>query len=295
MYQMTSNTKKYTHSSTLAELKEALTWLEQKLEIRTINTRINNYLKVLESPQSQEEYLLTKKEVDEFLIIYRAFKNESKDNILTQVKFIVSGGDYRQDSNPIKSDPARDYLHELSIAARLRLAGIQVETNSICDVVANYDNKKIYIECKRVRSDSKLLSRIKEANKQIVQRIGIKKSDAYGYITVDVTDLLQIGKNIEEYNSVEHLKDYSKKRLSTFSKKYGEKIRASVSKKVCAVVFYAHILGIVLNGENKQLYYIGVFYSLGTEGKNEVKLRLNLTFQPCFCQNIVTNDYAVND
>lgn len=290
MYEMTSNTQRHTHSETVRELSKALTWLEQDLGIRTANTRVQNYFKVLDKAESvkefekYKEYLLTKKEVDEFLFIHRAFKSEPKENILKQVKFAISGTYYRQDSNPEKSEPARDYLHELSVAARLKLSGIEVETNNICDVVAKYDDKNIYIECKRVRSKSKVLPRIKEANKQIAKRIGARKNSAYGYITVDVTDLLLIGKNIEEYDSVEHLKTYSKNRLAAFSKEYGENIRALVSKKICSVIFYAHILGVVKSDTASQLYNIGVFYSVGTEGKNEERKLLNFNFQPHLCK-----------
>ncbi|MFQ2253295.1 hypothetical protein NUT31_09260 [Aeromonas sp. BC14] len=288
MYEFHSDPRKYTHDETVSELGKALTWLEQDLGLRIVNTRIQNYQNILneretlKEPEEYKNYLLTKKEVDEFLIIYRAFESEPKENILKQIKFVISGLPYRQDSAPEKPDPARDYLHELSIAARLKLAGISVETSEDCDVVARYDHKIIYIECKRVRSKSKILPRVKDANKQIINRMGLRKSAAYGYITVDVTDLLDIGKKIEEYNSIEHFRAYSKLRLAAFSKDYGASIRSSVHKKVCAVVFYAHILGVIVS-PNRQLYNVGVFYSLGAEGDSQEKMLLNMKFQPHLC------------
>lgn len=290
MYEITSNSQKHTHSETLSELGKALAWLEKDLGLRVVNTRIQNYFKLLDKAEptkdfeKYKQYLLTKKEVDEFVFIYRAFKGEAKENIYKQVEFAISGTDYRHNIKREKSEPARDYLHELSIAARLKLSGVEVETNNICDVVAKFNNKKIYIECKRVKSKNKVLPRIKEANKQIAKRIGLRKNNAYGYITVDVTDLLCIGKNIEEYDDIEHFKTYSKIRLGAFSKEYGMKIRSLVSNKICSVIFYAHILGSIKSAKANQLYNVGFFYSIGTEGANKDKISLNFNFQPHLCK-----------
>ncbi|MCS6241373.1 hypothetical protein [Shewanella baltica] len=286
MYVMVSNTHMRTHYEMVCELNNALTWLDNILGIRSKNTRIDKYHKLLSTADSlnsnedYKDYILTKKEVDEFLLIYTAFKNEPKENILKQVKFSVSGAYYRQDSNPEKAEPSRDYLLELSVAARLKLSGIEVQTNNICDVVAKYHEKYIYIECKRVRGKNKLLQRVKEASNQISKRIGLKKLNAFGYIMIDVTDLLSVGKNIDEYKSFEHMKTYPIARLKEFSEKYNHDISKLVGKKICGIIFYAHFLGVINLDGKLQPYNFPVYFAAGNEGTSLVKKNLNSEFLP---------------
>ena len=59
-----------------------------------------------------------------------------------------------------------DFAFELSVASRFLSAGHPVESGTLADVVAIVGRHKIYVECKRIQSDRKFITRVGEAAKQ---------------------------------------------------------------------------------------------------------------------------------
>jgi hypothetical protein len=63
---------------------------------------------------------------------------------------------------------------------------------SICDVVVDLGKLgTLFVECKRIKSDKKISTNIKKANKQIIERTkSHHSSKAKGMIAINITDLL---------------------------------------------------------------------------------------------------------
>lgn len=280
LYFSESVVQRHLSSETQIELKKACQWVDSYLEIRIINTRIEKYMKYLSDKKSfdslddAKKYILTIKEVEEFLIVYRAFKNERNEKIIAKVKDVVSGKYYRIEGISQEREVSRDFLHELSIAARLKKSGLEVDIESECDVVTSFENRKVYIECKRVRSEEQLYKRIKNANLQIKNRIGLKKLSSCGYIVIDVTDLLTKSIDIEYFNDKKHFSSLSLDKIKVFSNNYGEAIRKRVDSKVYGVILYSHLLGVVKNlapEKKSSPLNMAVLYAIECNGKTEVK------------------------
>lgn len=280
LYFSESVVQRHISSETKIELKKACQWVDSYLGIRIINTRIEQYMKYLSDKKSfdslddAKKYILTIKEVEEFLIVYRAFKNEKNEKIIAKVKNVVSGKYYRIEGISQEREVSRDFLHELSIAARLKKSGLEVDIESECDVVTSFENRKVYIECKRVRSEEQLYKRIKSANSQIIKRIGLKKAFSCAYLVIDITDLLTKSFDIEHFNDKKHFSSVSLDKIKVFSANHGESIRKKVDNKVYGVIFYSHFLGVLSNLTSEikgRPFNIGVFYTLECNGKIEVK------------------------
>src|SRR5690606_37301139 len=79
---------------------------------------------------------------------------------LDQLKKVTSGKPFK---SQIGADPARDFAFELSIAARFLAAGYPVNVTSVADTIAVVGKHKVYVECKRVQSPSKVIKRIGQA------------------------------------------------------------------------------------------------------------------------------------
>lgn len=128
-------------------------------------------------------------EANEIIRIYNDLKGLDIQEYLDQIKKVITGQEFRATS---ESDPARDFLFELSMAARFLRAGYKISLKSICDIEVKLpDGRILFVECKRVKSLKKLSKNIKNANQQIVRRIKDSSSlKNIGMVAVNVTDLL---------------------------------------------------------------------------------------------------------
>jgi hypothetical protein len=128
-------------------------------------------------------------EANEIIRVYNNLKGIETAEFIDQIKKVVSGQELRASSD---NDQARDFLFELSIACRFIKAGFEVSLTGICDVVVDLgDNGKLFVECKRIKSENKIEANVKKANKQIVSRTKASiSSKAKGLVAVNITDLL---------------------------------------------------------------------------------------------------------
>ena len=279
MFSLESKKIKRSESEIISDLHDAIWWMENKLELKVASTRIAKYEKYLSDKHSitsaddYKKFLLIRKELDEFLNISRIFSPSNDESLDKKIKNIISGNFFRFEAKKNKPDPSRDYLHELSVAAKLKKSGLSVDISGICDVVVKYLNKTLYIECKRVKSKSKLIKRIKEADKQIKKRVGLRKANVAGYITIDITDLLiplEENYSILEYDDLKHFKEYSYELLKNYSNKYGVRIRKEVGNRVYGVVFFSHFLGVIKNKINQPVYQSCLYALSCNRGKSTI-------------------------
>ncbi|MEZ9627842.1 hypothetical protein [Aliivibrio fischeri] len=204
---MENNTKNYIHKfeELLAMYEEVCHWFDE-LGFSYTRHRYGVYKKHLESflrmaeeksfPKDKEELLTFKTgfdsayiEVHEIIRIYNALRNIESSEFLEQIKKVTSGREIRQKEG---DDQARDFLFELSVASRFIKAGYSVSLTSVCDVVVDLGKDGIlFVECKRIKSHSKIATNVKKANKQLTKRIKAgKTSKVRGLVAINITDLL---------------------------------------------------------------------------------------------------------
>ncbi len=93
------------------------------------------------------------------------------------------------------------------MAARFLKAGYEVDLRTITDIEVQIGDRKLYVECKRIKSVKQLGKRISKANNQIRTRINKEISNKNrGMIALNLTDLLNpdsrpiITKSINDYS-----------------------------------------------------------------------------------------------
>lgn len=203
---MKSDDKQYSHQldNLISLYAEACEWLNElgiaysknrygvyKQHFEKFTELENNYSKL-----ENEDLLSFKKkfdnaylEVNQLIRIYDRLKEIDSGEFMEQIRKVASGQEFRANS---ENDQARDFLFELSIASRFMKAGFSISLTGICDVVVDLvGDGKLFVECKRIKSQTKIGANIKKASKQIYSRV---KADAsskvYGLIAINVSDLL---------------------------------------------------------------------------------------------------------
>ncbi|WP_224214394.1 hypothetical protein [Vibrio metschnikovii] len=204
---MENNTKNYEHKfeELLALYEDVCNWFDE-LGFSYTRNRYGVYKKHLENflimaeekalPKEKKDLLTFKTgfdsayiEVHEIIRVYNGLKDIEANEFLDQIKKVTSGREIRQKEG---DDQARDFLFELSIAARFIKAGYSVSLTGVCDVVVDLGaNGTLFVECKRIKSQSKIAANVKKANKQLTKRIkAAKTSKVRGLVAINVTDLL---------------------------------------------------------------------------------------------------------
>lgn len=199
----------FTHdfSSLLSNYEEVCAWFDS-LGFRFAITRYGIYHKNIQKlsrlsdgekifdnitnenlDKSIRELLNSHIEANEIIRIYNDIRKLDSQGYLDQIKKVISGQEFRATSD---SDPARDFLFELSTASRFLRAGYNVSLKSVCDIIVDLpDGRQLFVECKRIKSLKKLSKNVKMANQQIVRRVKDSSSlKNIGLVAVNVTDLL---------------------------------------------------------------------------------------------------------
>lgn len=132
-------------------------------------------------------------EVNEVIRVYDALKTAEASDIFDQIKKITSGAEYRGET-----DQSRDFLFELSVAARFIKAGFNTMVTGISDVtIALNEELTLYVECKRVKSARRIGRNISKATKQIKKRVeATHQGKGVGIVALNLTDLVTAPKNI---------------------------------------------------------------------------------------------------
>ena len=136
----------------------------------------------------QDWFVYTLREVSELFWIYRALKIRMPKGAEEKLKLINSGRDFAAfDTN----STSRDTQFELRIASYFCNKNLVIDVSTETDIVIEFEKFFLYIECKRIHSDKKLMRNIYEANDQLKLRMPKKRGDkpCYGIIAIDVTAL----------------------------------------------------------------------------------------------------------
>ena len=178
--------------------KESVEWLRE-LGVSKPADRYHGYLRAFEAfknfkgdeagrTDKFKSYVNAQAELYELSRVRSALAEVDSEHYINTLKRISQGQPFR---HVAENDPGRDYLFEMSIAARLLKAGHEVELNHIADVVTRIEGRKIYFEAKRIKSVAKLASRVSEANSQLKKRLAQDSSSkSRGIVAVNVTDVI---------------------------------------------------------------------------------------------------------
>lgn len=130
--------------------------------------------------------------------VYEAFKDVKSNNFDERIKRIVAGQDFYNSANA--EDQPRDFLYELLVATWFKESGYEIDFDQLTDVVAIKDNKTVYIECKRIKSNRGLEKNFRKACKQL-KRID-KTENTYGLVFIDVYNCVADKLKDYEYNDI---------------------------------------------------------------------------------------------
>jgi len=266
--------------------REVCDWLKS-LGAFSASNRFSTYLKIfdnfgsetpyaLQSDDNFRNYVIAQGEVTELIRIRKWLDSVDSDDYLNQLKKVTSGKPF---SSQATADPARDFTFELSIAARFLAAGYPVDVTGMADTIAHVGPYKIYVECKRVQSPSKVLKRIKEAQKQIGVRLSADASSkSRGLVACKISEVLNPTLNIPIYTNAMKFRIESENSLKAYIRENEENLKKHTAKKQLGVLFENNLNGVVydeesLNPEPKIINCRGAtfyYHNLGSEDKHLV-------------------------
>ena len=136
----------------------------------------------------QDWFVYAIREISELFWIYRALSIRMPKGVEEKLKLINSGRDFAAfDTN----STSRDTQFELRIASYFCSKDLIIDVSTETDIIVEFEKFFLYIECKRIHSEKKLMRKIYEANDQLKLRMPKKRGDkpCYGIIAIDVTSL----------------------------------------------------------------------------------------------------------
>lgn len=140
-------------------------------------------------------------EIYDFVSIYKAFKEVPNDQLtlLTQkLQKAVNGPVNAAEETP-DSTTARNFLFEATVAARANRPdkGIATMLDAKTDTGISLDGKKIWVECKRITSTSKIESNARGASSQLEDILKKQVGSGHrGIVALDVSKILNSGDKI---------------------------------------------------------------------------------------------------
>lgn len=183
-YSEATNRKNVNHI--IAGLKELIELLKNQFGFKNIeSTKLKKFIKKAENNPNNLSY-------DELCELYANINRfqrikeiiiESKDNPnIVNLKKMISGSE----SSIYYSDNSEDAFFEIDFAARMIKLPFykNININTETDIIFN---DSIAIECKKIHSNKKLHTNIKDANNQIIRRISDGHADE-GFIAIELTN-----------------------------------------------------------------------------------------------------------
>lgn len=238
--------------------REVCDWLKS-LGIFSASNRFSTYLKIfdnfesenpyaLQSDENFRNYVIAQGEVTELIRIRKWLDSVDSDDYLNQLKKVTSGKPF---SSQATADPARDFTFELSIAARFLAAGYPVDVTGMADTIAHVGPYRIYVECKRVQSPSKVLKRIKEAQKQIGIRLSADPSSkSRGLVACKISEVLNPAPVIPIYSNVMRFRHESENSLKAYIRGNEENLKKHTAKKQLGILFENNLNGVVYDEDS---------------------------------------------
>lgn len=181
----------------IKKFDESCSWIESYCQL-SIKGRISEYRKILETydrirggfTDELYKFIHAVSEVHKINQIHGFLKNQTSDNFKSTVNKSIYGKTYFfDDDETYKEDQSRNFLFELITASNYQKLGYSVDLSGITDILIH--KQKIAIECKKIHSKDKILTRVSEAIKQI-NKYKTQHPDYLGVIHIDITNCFDI-------------------------------------------------------------------------------------------------------
>ena len=173
----------YSYETINEEYQQALNWMSE-LGVNISPGRTQYYAKIIDywkteykSASEQEgknafpDFVSSMFEISDFIDIYKSLRFEPPSDLVSIVEKLQKGvnGPVNSAEETSKSTVARNFIFEALVAARCHAPSSSVEVifNAKSDTGIRIENKKIWIECKRITSLNKLEANIRDASKQL--------------------------------------------------------------------------------------------------------------------------------
>jgi len=208
------------------------------------------------SEESVKIFMNAHMEAHELIRIKKAFESLDSENYLETIKKTVAGQKFRNASD---NDQSRDFAFELGIASRFLKAKYDVDLRSISDLIVHIDGRKLYVECKRLKSYNQLEKRVRAANKQIKLRLNNDVSTkSRGMIALNLTDIINPNAKPIIAASVEEYRDMSAFTLKDFVLSNKPKLSMSRHKKCLGVFTEFTTQGIIYTDRVEDMAFVNI-------------------------------------
>lgn len=262
---------KHTYTSTTyinaaERFDDACDWLSA-LGISYSKTRVGKYQKVMQSLARHqklgsiekffeehrfEDWVNAAHESAEIIRIHEGLVNVKDLSFVERMKEAVKGQElYVLDT---ENRSGRDFSLELAVAAKFCASGYRVDFNDSADIKMQFGTTALYVECKRIRSQTKVAKRLKEGLKQLHKRY--VKSEfperSRGMLAVSISKLVNAEFGILEAENDRDLGDRASAHNMKFIRQHQGIWQGGVDSRTLGVAIILDVPG-VLVGNGKQL------------------------------------------
>ncbi|RAS29772.1 hypothetical protein [Paraburkholderia bryophila] len=249
---------KDTYDSVHRDYEAAINWMSSLGIAIAQSGRIGYYEKVLrywkdayrtasdeEGREVFPDFVSSMFEIFEFVAVHRAFGSlpqEQLTAIVRKLEKAVNGPKNAADEAG-NSAAARNFLFEACVAARVHrpASGVEAILSADSDTGIRIDRKKIWVECKRVTSVSKLEANVRDACNQLGKRFGAEVGSGHrGILAVDVTKIFNRGDKLYISQGDDELVASAERMLDEFIAQHAmlwQWIYASKHRKIIGTIF----------------------------------------------------------
>lgn len=189
-------------------------------------------------------------EAHELTFIHRSYLGSENEIPLELLRKVVRGpfSEVEENAGSQGTSSPRNFLFELTVAARLKRDGIPVELSGDADIEFNFRTYRCFIECKRLSSASAFDSNFRNASRQLknrfrkfglpTNRLGIRP---LGMLFFAVNKALNPGQSFLQTPSQQEANRLIDEGLREMIMSSASRIRHGLHPNISSLVFYTHI------------------------------------------------------
>lgn len=256
--------KSQPYDSIQIKYKEAIDWLSM-LGVKVHKGRLIEYKKQLDyiannyknirPSDSARLFPITVNvmyEVDAIVTIHEALKfipyNELS-YIKSKLQNAVNGPLHVLDEHN-NGNKARNYLFEILVSARLHVPknGLSVDLQNISDSAVKFNDKRLLIECKRIKSDKKIEANVRDAANQLSKGFNkLSGTNIRGLVALDLSVVVNPNADLLVKNNDAELRAGSIKLMDDLISHYNhiwQAVLSKKSKKILGVLLRISLMGV---------------------------------------------------
>lgn len=247
-----------TYDSVHRDYEAAISWMRNLGISIAQSGRIGHYERVLRhwkeayrTASDQEgreifpDFVSSMFEIFDFVGVHRAFGSlpaQQLTSIIKKLEKAVNGPVNAADETP-NSTVARNFLFEACVAARAHHPdrGVEAILSADSDTGIRIDRKKVWVECKRVTSPSKLQANVRDACNQLGARLAAEVGSGHrGILAVDVSKLFNRGDKLYVSKDDNALVASAQRMLDEFIEEHAsmwQRVYVSKNRKIIGTIF----------------------------------------------------------